>query len=131
MTTRRQWRQWKRLAERGRKLASQREDLIAAGVDPDELPIPLYPLSPNDPPPRPDREQYRQLSVVWAIVAVACLGAFAGCVSATGAMLVVNNDLTWHAWVSAAGGLGWFVGMVASAAAAGRMHARAREATSA
>ena len=33
------------LAEQGRRLASQREDLIASGVDPAELAIPLHPNS--------------------------------------------------------------------------------------
>lgn len=31
------------LAEEGRRLASQREDLIAAGVDPTLLALPLHP----------------------------------------------------------------------------------------
>lgn len=34
------------LAEQGRRLASQRDDLIAAGVDPSQLEIPLHP-GPN------------------------------------------------------------------------------------
>lgn len=37
------------LAEQGRRLASQREDLIAQGVDPNDLPIPLHPDTPNGP----------------------------------------------------------------------------------
>jgi hypothetical protein len=39
----REQRQRRRLAEEGRRLASQREDLIAQGVDPAELEIPLHP----------------------------------------------------------------------------------------
>jgi len=31
------------LAEQGRRLASKRDDLIAAGVDPSDLLIPLHP----------------------------------------------------------------------------------------
>lgn len=56
MTNRRQWRQYKRLAEQykrlaeqGRRLATAREDLIAAGADPDELLVPLYPVPPLGP----------------------------------------------------------------------------------
>lgn len=37
------------LAEQGRQLASQREDLIAQGVDPNDLPIPLHPDTRNEP----------------------------------------------------------------------------------
>jgi hypothetical protein len=36
------------LAEEGRQLASQREDLIAQGVDPSALEIPLYPETTGD-----------------------------------------------------------------------------------
>lgn len=36
------------LAERGRRLASERDDLIAAGVDPGDLDVPLHP-TPTDP----------------------------------------------------------------------------------
>jgi hypothetical protein len=32
------------LAEEGRRLASRRDDLIAQGVDPSELKMPIYPL---------------------------------------------------------------------------------------
>jgi len=32
-----------RIAEQGRRLASEREDLIAAGVDPSLLEVPLHP----------------------------------------------------------------------------------------
>jgi hypothetical protein len=35
--------------ERGRRVASEREDLIAAGVDPSELVIPLAPDDPEEP----------------------------------------------------------------------------------
>lgn len=43
--------------ERGRQLASEREDLIAGGVDPKELLIPLAPIessTKDEPPPDPD-----------------------------------------------------------------------------
>lgn len=36
------------LLEQGRRLASQREDLIAAGVDPADLLIPLAPLDTDN-----------------------------------------------------------------------------------
>lgn len=38
----------KTLMEEGRKLASEREDLIASGVDPSELEIPLAPIRPEE-----------------------------------------------------------------------------------
>lgn len=38
------------LFEQGRRLARQREDLIAQGVDPSELLIPLAPAEPTDTP---------------------------------------------------------------------------------
>jgi hypothetical protein len=111
MTTRRQWRRFKRLSEQGRRLASQREDLIAAGVDPAELPVPLHPIKPLGPEPR-SRSVDAALARVWLIVALACFGAFVGCVVATGAMLVVNQAPTWHSGVSALAGACWVVGAV-------------------
>lgn len=36
------------LAEQGRRLASQRDDLIAAGVDPSALAVPIYPESEGE-----------------------------------------------------------------------------------
>lgn len=35
------------LAEQGRLLASERDDLIAAGVDPSDLAVPLHPTEGN------------------------------------------------------------------------------------
>lgn len=105
MSTRRQWRRYVRLAERGRDLASAREDLIASGVDPSELPIPLHPIPPSGPArvmigrlPDPHEEEHlAQLARAWAIVACACVAAFGGCMSATGAALLINDTVTWHA----------------------------------
>lgn len=37
------------LVEQGRQLASQREALIAVGIDPGELAVPIAPLTPDDP----------------------------------------------------------------------------------
>lgn len=127
-------RQHRRLAERGRRLASTREDLIASGVDPAELPVPLHP----DPPAMPRRSlravpdmdpqaaHFRQLARAYLIVAFACLGAFAGCVAAMGAALVVNPDPTWHTWFALAAALAWGAGMVAAAAYAGHLRHKAR-----
>lgn len=36
------------LAEQGRRSASERDDLIAAGVDPAELAIPIHPADPEE-----------------------------------------------------------------------------------
>jgi len=36
------------LAEEGRRLASRREDLIAQGVDPNDLEVPLHPVEATD-----------------------------------------------------------------------------------
>lgn len=124
----------RRLAERGRRLASQREDLIAAGHDPADLPIPLHPIEPVKPRrslrPVPDldpqAEYLRQLARAYLAVAFACLGAFAGCVSAMGATLVVNPDPTWHTWFSLAAALGWGAGMVYAAVIAGNKWHKAR-----
>lgn len=129
MNPRTQWRQYRRLREQGRRLATTREDLIAAGVDPDELPVPLYPVPPAVPDPGQGRvpEQARALARVWLLVAMACLGAFAGCVSAIGAMLVVNGAPTWHVWFAVGAGICWFVVMIMAAAHAGMIVRRSRE----
>jgi hypothetical protein len=135
-TARRQWRQHDRLAERGRLLASAREDLIAAGADPDELPVPLHPVPPpgprpgpafTTPPAGPSQAQYlRELSRAWAIVALACFAALAGCVAATGAMLVINDALTWEALVGTGAGLMWSGGALLAAGHASGLARRAR-----
>lgn len=136
-STRRKWRRYKRLHEQGRDLASQREDLIAAGADPADLPIPLTPVAPaprtrhlphDDDPAAMHAVHLRQLVAAAVIVAVACLAAFAGCVAAAGAMLAVNDRLTWHTWVPIITGLVWVAGMIISAAVAGRLYRHAREA---
>lgn len=41
----------RRLMEQGRQLASERDDLIAAGVDPAELAVPVAPATPPEPVP--------------------------------------------------------------------------------
>jgi hypothetical protein len=144
-TTRRQWRQYKRLHEQGRHLASQREDLIAAGADPAELPIPLRPMPPIPAPAPSVRTLERQLvndaghawfvaitymeglSQAWWIVGVACLAASAGCIAATGAALVFSQALTWHAVVCAVLALGWLAGALVSARRARRLARRVRD----
>lgn len=129
-------RQWKlrRLAERGRRLASQRDDLIAAGVDPAELLVPLHPIEPVKPRRSlrpvdvfdPQGAHLRQLARAYLIVAFACLGAFAGCVFAMGTTLVVNSTPTWHTWAAAILALAWGGFMVAAAAFAGHLRYKAR-----
>jgi hypothetical protein len=131
-------RKLRKLAERGRRLASQRDDLIAAGFDPAELPIPLHPLEPIEPvtprrslrpvadPDDVEAAYLRALSWAYLMVAFACLGALAGCTAAMGATLSVNPDPTWHTWVTLVGALGWGAAMVAAAAYAGRLRHEAR-----
>lgn len=50
----------RRFMEQGRQLASERDDLIAAGVDPDDLAVPIAPAVPPGPvpdaPPTPDND---------------------------------------------------------------------------
>lgn len=134
--TRRQWRRYVRMAERGRHLASAREDLIASGVDPAELPIPLHPT----PPPGlvPDRvmigrlpdpheeEHLAQLARAWAIVACACVTAFGGLMSATGAALIVNDTVTWHAAFMGGLALVWAGGVIWAGIYAAKLWARRR-----
>ena len=132
-------RKYVRLRERGRQLASQREDLIAAGVDPAELLIPLHPLEP--PAPRGvarhaahsfrvvtlEQEIARDLARVWLIVAVACFAAFAGCLAAMGAMLMVAQAPTWHAWAAGIAAVGWFAAAAAAAVTTDRLYRSARD----
>lgn len=140
MTARGQWRTYDRLAENGRRLASQRDDLIAAGVDPAELPVPLHPVPPLEPRPSgrifdgppvgPSQAQHlRELSRAWAIVALACVAALAGSVSAVGATLVVNNAVTWHAMVGAGAALMWAGGAVLAGTHASGLRRRAHDLT--
>lgn len=135
MTTRRQRRKHERLAERGRRLASRRDELIAAGVDPAELPVPLYPVPPAPVRgrvfigrlPDPHEEQHlAQLARAWVIVACACVTAFAGLMSATGATLVVNGAPTWHAAVMGGMALVWASGAVCASIYAAKLWARRR-----
>lgn len=135
-STRRQWRRYARLAERGRDLASAREDLIASGVDPAELPIPLYPVPPPGPMPGrvwlgrlPDpheEEHLAQLARAWAIVACACIAAFAGCMSTTGAALLINDALTWHAAVTGGMAALWAGGAIWASIYAAKLWLRRR-----
>jgi len=130
-TTRRQWRRYKRLHERGRQLASQREDLIASGANPAELAVPLRPVPPSGADPRlvndADHAWFvamtylEGLAQAWWLVAAACLAAFAGCVAATGAALVVSQALTWHALLCTAMALAWLAGAMLSAVRARRL----------
>ena len=132
-------RKYVRLRERGRQLASQREDLIAAGVDPAELLIPVHPVALGrsrraarhaELPAALDLEEAqhaRDLASVWLIVAVACLAAFAGCAATAGAMMIVTQDLTWHAIVAGVAGIGWFAGALAAARTTDRLYRQARD----
>lgn len=130
MSTRRQWRRYVRLAERGRDLASAREDLIASGVDPAELPIPLHPVAARvmiGRLPDPHEEQHlAQLARAWAIVACACVAAFAGCMSATGAALLINDALTWHAAFMGGVGVVWAGGAIWASIYAAKLAVRRR-----
>lgn len=129
-------RKYVRLREQGRRLASEREDLIAAGVDPTELAVPLHPielrsrhvgrhadLTAMD----TEAQHARDLARVWIIVAVACFASFLGCVATAGAMLVVAQEPTWHVWAAATGGVGWFIFSMAAAAHTDRLRRWARD----
>jgi hypothetical protein len=129
-------RKYVRLREQGRRLASRREDLIAAGADPADLLIPLHPDQPSRSrrvarhaqPLDPDVEKRhaRDLARVWLVVVVACVAAFAGCIATAGAMLTVTQEPTWHVWAAATAGIGWFVAGCAFAAHVDRLHRWAR-----
>lgn len=133
---RRQWRRYARLAERGRELASARDDLIASGVDPAELPVPLYPVPPPGPMPGrvwlgrlPDpheEEHLAQLARAWVIVACACVAAFGGCGSATGAALIINGAPTWHAMFMAGLAMVWAGGAIWASIYAAKLYVRRR-----
>lgn len=126
MTTR-QLRKWRRLAERGRRLASQRDDLIAAGIDPAELAIPLHPMPPAEYQGATDLGEglrLADLTRVWALVAVACLGAVAGCLVAVGTALTVSGDVTWPVWLCVVIGVLWAGGAILSGAHALELHRR-------
>lgn len=132
-STRRQWRRYLRAAERGRELASARDDLIASGVDPAELPIPLHPMPPPGgrlwlgrlPDPH-EEEHLAQLARAWVIVACACVAAFGGCGSATGTALIVNGAPTWHAMFMAALALVWAGGAIWASIYAAKLWVRRR-----
>jgi hypothetical protein len=136
LSTRRQWRRYVRLAERGRELASARDDLIASGVDPADLPIPLHPAPPPGPVPgrvmigrAPDlreEEHLAQLVRAWMIVAFACVAAFGGLMSATGTALVVNEAVTWHATFMASLALVWAGGAIWASIYAAKLYVRRR-----
>lgn len=129
-------RKYVRLREQGRRLASEREDLIAGGADPADLIVPLHPTEPPSrhvgrhaelPDPDVEKRHARDLARVWLVVAVACVAAFAGCIATAGAMLIVAQEPTWHVWAAATAGLGWFVGGFASAVHVDRLHRWARD----
>ena len=131
MTTQRKFRS---IVERGRRLASQREDFIAAGGDPAELTAERYELLRSRRLARharladPDVEKRHaaDLARVWLVVVVACVAAFAGCVATAGAMLMVTQEPTWHVWAAATAGLGWFVAGCTFAVHVDRLHRWAR-----
>lgn len=120
----------RKLVERGRRLASQRETLILAGVDPAELPVPLYPVAP--PPPGVDPVEaghLRQLAAAWTITTCGCVTAVVACMTSTGALLVVHDGVTWQAMCTAGAGVVWLAGVVASSLHAFRLGRRARALT--
>lgn len=177
---------WRRENEKARSLASQRDDLIAAGVDPNELLVPVAPIRPrpqttaatwgredipidsasravpSDVSILADRDDWengpseqdwvitpfitpagaprvtplseqdcakhlRELARVWAVVAAALLAAFAGTVSAAGAILVVQDDLTAYGIVAMAIAVVYLCGVGGAAGHARNLYRRARE----
>ena len=145
MSERRAQRQYGKLAEQGRRLASEREDLIAAGADPADLPVPMHPMPPRhggpiraislDPmPSRGEMEgvvrrgHLRELARMWTIVAATCVGALAGCVTAAGTMLVVNQAMTWQTGIVLLAAAGWIILAALAAREARKLRRRARPA---
>jgi hypothetical protein len=131
-------RKYVRLREHGRRLASQREDLIAAGADPDDLIVPLHPTEPRSrhvgrhaelPDPGADNAPLLEsdFARVWMLVVVACVAAFAGCIAAAGAMLMVTEAPTWHVWAAFIAGLGWAGFAVAAGRIVRRLYRQARD----
>ena len=130
-------RKYVRLREQGRRLASRRDDLIAAGVDPAELIVPLHPIELRSrhigrhaelPDPDADTPLVEaDFARVWMLVVVACVAAFLGCVAAAGAMLVVTQSPTWHVWAAAIAGLGWAGAGIAAARIVRRLYRQARD----
>lgn len=117
----------RRLVERGRHLASVREDLIAQGVDPNKLPVPLYPVAP----PATNVDPYeaghlRQLARAWWIATMGAVTAVIACISGTGAALVIHEALTWHAFLTAGAGIVWVGVGLGTAVYARRLGRRAR-----
>lgn len=120
----------RKLVERGRRLASQRETLIAAGVDPAELPVPLYPVAP--PPPGVDLVEaghLRTVAAAWAITTCGCVTAVIACMTSTGALLVVNDGITWQAIATAVTGVVWLAGVVGAGLQSYRVGQQARALT--
>jgi hypothetical protein len=121
-------RKYVRLREQGRRLASRRDDLIA-------------PLHPTQPPsrhvarhaelPGPGADDAPLLESdfarVWMLVVVACVAAFAGCIAAAGAMLMVTEAPTWHVWAAFIAGLGWAGFAVAAGRVVRRLYRQARD----
>ena len=116
-------------------------------ITPMTPPTPPIPPPPSPPPPRPpapprgprpgrvapgppagpsQAEYLREIARAWAIVALACFAALAGCIAATGAMLVINDALTWEALVAAGAGLMWAGGALLAAGHATGLQRRAR-----
>lgn len=66
------------------------------------------------------------LARAWWLVTAACIAAFAGCVAATGAALVITDALTWHTLVTTGVALAWLGGGLLSAVHARRLGRQAR-----
>jgi hypothetical protein len=121
-------RKYVRLREQGRRLASRRDDLI----------VPPHPTEPTSrrvgrhaelPDPGADDAPPLEsdFARVWMIVVVACVVAFAGCIAAAGAMLMVTQVPTWHVWAAFIAGLGWAGFAVAAGRVVQRLHRQARD----
>jgi TRAP-type C4-dicarboxylate transport system permease small subunit len=81
--------------------------------------------------PTTDRAElvHARLSRAWWIVTAACVVAFAGCLAATGAALVITNALTWHSMVTTGLALAWLGGALLSGVHARRLGRQARDTT--
>jgi hypothetical protein len=72
------------------------------------------------------RTYLEDIARAWWIVTVACVAAFAGCLAATGAALVITQALTWHAMVSTGLALAWLGGALLAGVRARRNARQAR-----
>lgn len=72
------------------------------------------------------RGHARELARMWTIVAATCVGALAGCVTAAGTMLVVNQAMTWQTGIVLLAAAGWIILAALAATQARKLRRSAR-----